>query len=87
MTRGAESPGPAREHDEPLLPTVGTADPGEPAAGIAAVEVALHDVFDDRPEIPILPLETALIFCQEPVEVIKRKSGIKIYFLKEIFFY
>jgi len=43
----------------------------EPAAGIAAVEVALHDVFDDRPEIPILPLETALIFCQEPVEVMK----------------
>jgi len=66
--RGAESPGPAREHDEPLHPTVGTADPGEPAAGIAAVEVALHDVFDDRPEIPVLPLERALVFRDEPLE-------------------
>ena len=31
MARWAESPGPAREHNEPLLGAVGTSDAGEPA--------------------------------------------------------
>jgi len=34
----------------PLLTTVRATDAGEPAAGIAAVEVALHDILDDLPE-------------------------------------
>jgi len=55
MTRRAESPGPAREHDEPFLGAVGTPDSSEPAAGIAAVEILLHHLPDDRPE------KTALI--------------------------
>ena len=38
VTRGAEAPGPAGEHDEPFLPAVGTPDPAETAAGIAAVK-------------------------------------------------
>jgi len=33
-----------------LLPTVGTPDAGEPAARIAAVEIALHEILDDLPE-------------------------------------
>jgi len=41
MTRWAESPGPAREHNEPVLGAVGTPDAGEPAAGIAAVKILL----------------------------------------------
>lgn len=45
-------------------PAARTADPGEPAAGIAAVEKALHDFFDDRTEIAVLPLETVFIFEQ-----------------------
>jgi hypothetical protein len=31
-----------------------TADPGEPAAGIAAVKIALDDVLDDRTEIAMI---------------------------------
>jgi len=50
MTRGTESPGAAGEHKKPLIPTVGTPDTGEPAAGVAAVEVALDHLLDDRPE-------------------------------------
>jgi hypothetical protein len=71
MTRWAESPGAAREHDEPLLGAVRTPDAGKPAARIAAVEVAVHDLLDDRPEEAILLLEAALILRQESVEVMK----------------
>ena len=50
MTRRAESPGAAREHNDPLLPTVGTPDSSEPATGITAVEILLDHLLDDRPE-------------------------------------
>lgn len=39
---------------------VRTADPGKARAGVAAVEVTLDDLFDDRPKIPVLLLEAAL---------------------------
>jgi hypothetical protein len=44
---------------------------GKAATGVAAVEVLLHDLFDDRPEIAVLPLETALILRNEPLEMMK----------------
>jgi len=53
--------------------TVRAADPGEPRAGVAAVEVALDDLLHDRPEIPVLLLEAALVFGQEPVEVMEQR--------------
>ena len=34
----------------PLLTTVRATDAGKAAAGIAAVEIPLHDLLDDRPE-------------------------------------
>jgi len=71
VTRGAESPCPAREHNEPLLGAVGTSDAGEPAAGIAAVKILLDHLLDDRPEKPVLPLETTIILRQEPVEMME----------------
>jgi hypothetical protein len=71
MTRWAESPGAAREHDEPLLGAVGTPDAGEPAAGIAAIKILLDHLLDDRPEETVLPLETTLILRQEPVEMME----------------
>ena len=49
----------------------GAAGSGEPAARVAAVEVALHELLDDRPEKPVLPLETTLILRQEPVEMME----------------
>jgi hypothetical protein len=72
MTRWAESPGPAREHDEPFLGAVGTPDSSEPAAGIAAVEILFHYLPDDRPEKSIIPLETTLILRQKPVEMMEK---------------
>jgi len=45
---------------------------GESAARIGAVQVALHDLINDRPEEAVLSLETALILREEAVEVMKR---------------
>jgi hypothetical protein len=53
-------------------PTARTADPGEPAAWIAAVEVFFDDILDDRPEIPIFPLKSALVFRDELLEMMKK---------------
>jgi hypothetical protein len=50
---------------------VGTADAGEPAARIAAVEVALDDLLNDGPEEAVLSLKAALVLHQEPVEVME----------------
>ena len=41
---------------------------------IAAVEIALDHLLDDRPEKTVLPLETTLILSQEPVEMIEYHS-------------
>ena len=71
MTRRAEPPGAAREHNEPLLGAVRTPDAGEPAAGIAAVKILLDHLLDDRPEKTVLPLETTLMLNQEPVEMME----------------
>ena len=49
MARGAEPPGAAGEHQEPLFPTLRTTDAGKPAARVAAVEIALDYLFDDGP--------------------------------------
>jgi len=53
---------------------VRTADAGKPATRMAAVEVALDDLLDDGPEEAVLLLEAALIFCQEPVEVMEEHA-------------
>jgi hypothetical protein len=50
---------------------VRTADAGEPAARVAAVQIALDDFFDDGAEETAFLLEAILIFCQEPVEIMK----------------
>ena len=51
---------------------VRTADAGEPAAGIAAVEVALDQLLDNGTEEAVLSLETVLILSQETIEVMKK---------------
>jgi len=72
MARRTKSPGAAGKHQKPLLPTVGTADAGKPAARVAAVQIALYDFLDDRPEEAVLLLETALVFGEELVEMMKK---------------
>jgi len=51
---------------------VRAADPGETGARIAAVEIALDDLLDHRPEMTVLLLKAALVGCQEPVEVMEQ---------------
>jgi hypothetical protein len=72
MTGGTETAGPAGEHQESFLSTIGTADAGEPAARVTAIEVALDDILDDGPEEAVLLLESALVLRKEPVEVMKQ---------------
>jgi|GEM_PF-7017337 len=59
------------KHDEPLLPTVGTVDAGKGAARVAAVEVVLDHLLDDRPQLAVLLLEAVLILAQERVQVME----------------
>jgi len=61
MAGGAKSTSATGEHKEVLVPTVGTADSGKSAAGVAAVEAALHNWLDDRAEEAVLFLEAAPI--------------------------
>ena len=68
---GAEAAGAAGEHQEPLLGTVRTTDAGKPAARVAALEVALDHLLDDRSKKAVLFLETALIVRQEAVKIVK----------------
>ena len=51
-----------------LRPAARTADPGERAAGIAAVKIILDDVLDDRTEIAVRLLETLLRFRDEALK-------------------
>ena len=46
-------------------------DAGKPAAGVAAVEIALDHLLDDGPEEAVLFLVTLLILGQEPVKIVK----------------
>ena len=68
MAGRTEPAGTAGEHQKPLLPTVRAADAGKPAAGVAAVEVTLNYLLDDRAEESVLLLETALILGQETIK-------------------
>ena len=72
MTRGAEAPGAAGKHQESLVPTVRTANPSKSAARVATIQITLHDLLDDKPEVAIFLLEAALILSQKLVEVMKQ---------------
>ena len=72
MAGGTETAGTAGKHQQSLLATVRTPDAGEPAAGVAAIQVALDDLLDDRPEEAIPLLEASLVFRQETTEVMKK---------------
>jgi hypothetical protein len=55
-----------------LRPAVPTADPGEPAARIAAVEILLDDLLDDGTEIAVRLLETLLVLRDETLEMMEQ---------------
>ena len=72
MTRWAKSAAAAGKVKEPLLTTVRTADAGKAAAGIAAVQIAFHYLLDDRSEVAVLLLKTALILRKESLEIMEQ---------------
>ena len=57
--------------EEKFRTTVRTANPGKPAAGVAAVEEALDHLLDDGAEEAVLLLEALLILGQESFEVME----------------
>jgi hypothetical protein len=54
--------------------TIRTVDPGKARAGVSAVEIAVDDLPDDRPEISVFPLEAPLVLDAEEVEVMEKHS-------------
>jgi hypothetical protein len=62
MARWAKAASATGKVEEKFRTTVRTANPGKPAAGVAAIEVALNHLLDDRPEETVLSLEPVLIF-------------------------
>jgi len=71
MAGWAKSTSATGEHDEPLLPTRGTPDAAKPAAGVAAVQIALDHLLDDGPEEAMLLLKPGLIFLKELLKVME----------------
>jgi len=55
-----------------LRPAARTADPGEPAARIAAIEVLFDQLFDDRTEEAVFTLKTLLILRDETLEMMEQ---------------
>jgi len=72
MAGGAKPSGFAGKHKQMFGPAARAPDPGKSAAGVAAVEIALDDVLDDRPEEAVFPLKTPLIFRDEPLEMMEK---------------
>ena len=68
MAGGAEPTGAAGKVEKEFSTAVPATNPGKPALGIAAVQIALHNFFYDRTEISILLLKATLILREEPVE-------------------
>ena len=61
MTGRVKAPGLAGERQQVFRMTVRTTDAGESATRVAAVEVALDDLLNDRPEEAVLLLKAALV--------------------------
>jgi len=71
LTGGADPTGAAGEVGEKFRTTVWTADLGEPAAGVAAIQISFDRLFDDRTEEAVLALESVLIFRDELLEMME----------------
>jgi hypothetical protein len=54
-----------------IIPAVRAPDTGKATHRIAAVQILLDNILDNRTEVPVLLLETRLIFPKEPFEIIK----------------
>ena len=66
IAEGAKSLGAAKRTFGALLTTARRYDRGKAVAWIAALKIALDDFFDDGLKEAALPLESFLIFRQDP---------------------
>jgi hypothetical protein len=71
LTGGADPTGAAGEVGEKFRTTVWTADLGEPAVGVAAIQISFDRLFDVRTEEAVLALESVLIFRDELFEMME----------------
>jgi hypothetical protein len=55
-------------------PAARAPDAGKAALRIAAVKIFFDDILDDQPEETIVPLEAALVFGDEPLEMMEKHS-------------
>jgi hypothetical protein len=76
MTRWAESPGAAGEHKKPLLSTVGTPDAGKAAPGVAAVEITLDHILDDRPEEAVFSIRQSFLIIRDLEDMLLRRTSL-----------
>jgi len=60
------------ERQKMLRPGAGTADPGEAAPRVGAIQILFDNSLDDRPKIPVFPLESALILGDKPLEMMEQ---------------
>jgi hypothetical protein len=74
VARRAKSPGAVRKHQEAFLPTVVTADAGEPVARVAAFQIALDEFRNNGLKESILLLEEAFILSQESVKMMEENA-------------
>jgi len=74
MTRWTETSGLAAEAQELLFPTVRTPDASETTHRVAAVQIPLHHLLDNRTKIAILSLKTVLILQEKSIKVMKKHS-------------
>ena len=74
MARRAESAAATGEVEEKFRTTVRTANPGKPAAWVAAVQIFSDHLFDDGSEEAVLSFEAALILRQELIEAVEQHT-------------
>jgi hypothetical protein len=72
MTGRTEAARLTGKHQKVFRPAARAADPGETAAGIAAVKKLLDDALDDRTEIAVRLLETLLVLRDEAFKMMEQ---------------
>jgi len=61
----------AKANVKVFRPAARTADLGEAAVGVTAVEILLDDLLDDCPEMAVGALESALVLGDKPLEMME----------------
>jgi len=68
---GTKSSGPTGKTKKKFSLAGRTTNAGKSTFGVAAVKIALHHLFDNRPEESVFPLKAAFILGQELVKIME----------------